>query len=64
MNTIILEYDSSNSLATTMLEQILTSGVFRISDRQNKIDISLEEEKMGLVNSYDNVDDFIRKMNS
>lgn len=64
MNTIILEYDSSNSLATTMLEQILTSGVFRISDRQNKIDISLEEEKMGLVNSYDNVDDFIKKMNS
>lgn len=64
MNTIILEYGSSNSLATTMLEQILTSGVFRISDRQNKIDISLEEEKMGLVNSYDNVDDFIRKMNS
>lgn len=64
MNTIILEYDSSNSLATTMLEQILTSGVFRISDRQNKIDISLEEEKMGLVNSYDSLDDFIKKMNS
>lgn len=64
MNTIILEYDSSNSLATTMLEQILTSGFFRISDRQNKIDISLEEEKMGLVNSYDSVDDFIIKMNS
>ena len=64
MNTITLEYDSSNSLATTMLEQILTSGFFRISDRQNKIDISLEEEKMGLVNSYDSVDDFIKKMNS
>lgn len=64
MSTIILEYDSSNSLAIKMLEQILTSGFFRISDRQNKIDISLEEEKMGLVNSYDNVDDFIRKMNS
>lgn len=64
MNTITLEYDNSNSLAIKMLEQILTSGFFRISDRQNKIDISLEEEKMGLVNSYDNVDDFIRKMNS
>ncbi len=64
MNTITLEYDSSNSIATKMLEQILTSGFFKVSSRQNKIDISLEEEKMGLVNSYDNVDDFIRKMNS
>ncbi|MBP9995615.1 MAG: hypothetical protein KBT67_11905 [bacterium] len=64
MNTITLEYDNSNSLAIKMLEQILTSGFFKVSSKQNKIDISLEEEKMGLVNSYDNVDDFIRKMNS
>lgn len=64
MNTITLEYDSSNSLATTMLEQILTSGFFKVSSKQNKIDISLEEEKMGLVNSYDSLDDFIKKMNS
>lgn len=64
MNTITLEYDSSNSIATKMLEQILTSGFFKVSSRQNKIDKSLEEEKMGLVNSYDSLDDFIRKMNS
>lgn len=64
MSTITLEYDSSNSIATKMLEQILTSGFFKVSSRQNKIDKSLEEEKMGLVNSYDSLDDFIRKMNS
>lgn len=64
MNTITLEYDSSNSLAIKMLEQILTSGFFKVSSKQNKIDISLEEEKMGLVNSYDSLDDFIKKMNS
>lgn len=64
MNTITLEYDSSNSIAIKMLEQILTSGFFKVSSRQNKIDKSLEEEKMGLVNSYDSLDDFIRKMNS
>ena len=64
MNTIILEYDNSNSLAIKMLEQILTSGFFKVSSKQNKIDISLEEEKMGLVNSYDSLDDFIKKMNS
>ena len=64
MNTITLEYDNSNSLAIKMLEQILTSGFFKVSSKQNKIDISLEEEKMGLVNSYDSVDDFIKKMNS
>lgn len=64
MNTITLEYDSSNSIATKMLEQILTSGFFKVSSRQNKIDKSLEEEKVGLVNSYDSLDDFIRKMNS
>ena len=64
MNTITLEYDNSNSTAIKMLEQILTSGFFKVSNKQNKIDISLEEEKMGLVNSYDSVDDFIIKMNS
>ncbi|MCQ2309098.1 MAG: hypothetical protein MJZ78_03875 [Bacteroidales bacterium] len=64
MNTITLEYDNSNSLAIKMLEQILTSGFFKVSSKQNKIDISLEEEKMGLVNSYDSLDDFIKKMNS
>ncbi|MDO5342503.1 MAG: hypothetical protein Q4F69_08640 [Bacteroidia bacterium] len=64
MNTITLEYDNSNSLAIKMLEQILTSGFFKVSSKQNKIDISLEEEKMGLVNSYDSLDDFIIKMNS
>lgn len=64
MNTIILEYDSSNSLAIKMLEQILTSGFFKVSSKQNKVDISLEEEKTGLVNSYDSFDDFIKKMNS
>lgn len=64
MSTIILEYDSSNSLAIKMLEQILTSGFFKVSDKQNKVDISLEEEKTGLVNSYDSFDDFIKKMNS
>lgn len=64
MNTITLEYDNSNSTAIKMLEQILTSGFFKVSYKQNKIDISLEEEKMGLVNSYDSLDDFIKKMNS
>ena len=64
MNTITLEYDNSNSLAIKMLEQILTSGFFKVSNKQNKIDISLEEEKMGLVNSYDSLDDFIKKMHS
>lgn len=59
-----MEYDSSNSLAVKMLEQILTSGFFKVSDKQNKVDISLEEEKTGLVNSYDSFDDFIKKMNS
>ena len=61
MNTITLEYDNSNSTAIKMLEQILTSGFFKVSNKQNKIDISLEEEKMGLVNSYDSLDDFIKK---
>ncbi|MCQ2308175.1 MAG: hypothetical protein MJ000_11550 [Bacteroidales bacterium] len=64
MNTITLEYDNSNSTAIKMLEQILTSGFFKVSNKQNKIDISLEEEKMGLVNSYDSLDDFIKKMHS
>lgn len=47
MNTITLEYDNSNSTAIKMLEQILTSGFFKVSNK-TKLTYLWKKKKWGL----------------
>jgi hypothetical protein len=62
MAEIKLAYDSKNKIAKKALRYILSLGLFKEIPEKSAIEISLEEEKRGAINTYKNVSDLFDKM--
>lgn len=62
MTTIKLAYDPKNKIAKKTLNYILSLGVFKEVPEKNTIEISLEEEKRGKINTYKNVSGLFEKI--
>ena len=66
MATVTLNYNAHNSLAVKTLEYILSLGVFRVekTEKVSEIEMALQEIKKGKINTYNNVDDLLKKINA
>lgn len=62
MEEIKLAYDPKNKIAKKTLRYILSLGIFKVIPKKTAIEISLEEEKRGEVNTYKNVGELFDKI--
>ena len=62
MEEIKLVYDPKNKIAKKTLRYILSLGVFKEVPKITAIEIQLEEEKRGEINTYKNVSDLFDKI--
>jgi len=66
MATITLNYDARNATVRQLVEGLLSSGLFRLekSKKMSEIEMALKEVKEGKINTYNSVDDLLKKINS
>ena len=62
MEEIKLAYDPKNKIAKKTLRYILSLGVFKEVPKKSAIEISLDEEKRGAINTYKNVSELFEKI--
>ena len=62
MTTIKLVYDPKNKIAKKTLRYILSLGVFKEVPKKTAIEMALEEEKRGEINTYKNVSELFEKI--
>lgn len=62
MEEIKLAYDPKNQIAKKTLRYILSLGLFKVIPKKTAIEISLEEEKRGEINTYKNVGELFDKI--